>query len=219
MDKKLESFKKLANLFESNGYHLYLVGGSVRDYLLNIPLTDMDVVTDATPEQESKFLNGGDFTFAKYGSIKHLFDDVKFDITTFRKENDYSDSRHPNEVVFTKKIEEDVLRRDITINALYMEKSGKIIDLIGGLHDLEHKIIRIIGNPDKRFKEDSLRIIRLLRFKVDLGFELEEETLKSMKSNSNLTQLLNKDKVNQEIKKCHHQSELVLLLQTFGIKD
>ena len=218
MDKKLESFIKLVELFESHGHHLYLVGGSVRDYLLHIPLTDMDVVTDATPEQEKEFLESADYTFAKYGSIKCLFDDVKFDLTTLRKENGYSDSRHPNEILYTDKLEEDVLRRDITINALYMSKTLQIMDLIGGLHDLEHKLIKIIGDPDKRFKEDPLRIIRLLRFKVDLGFEIEEKTLESMKRNSNLIYLLNKDKVNQEMKKCHHFDALAALLESFGIK-
>lgn len=217
MDIKLKSFIKLAELFESHGYHLYLVGGSVRDYLLNLPLTDMDVVTDATPEDEKTFLPNADYTFEKYGSIKYQFEGIKFDITTLRKETGYNDSRHPSKVEYTDKLDEDVNRRDITINALYMTKELKIVDLIGGLHDLEHKLIKIIGNPDVRFKEDPLRIIRLLRFKADLNFEIENKTLESIKSHISYIYLLNKDKVHQEIKKCRNQSKLISELESFGI--
>ena len=125
MDYKLEAFINFAQLFESHGYQLYLVGGSVRDYLLGIPLMDMDVVTDATPEQEKEFLEGGEYAFEKYGSIRFSYDGVKFDVTTLRKETGYIDSRHPSEVVFTNRLEEDVYRRDITINALYLSKDLK----------------------------------------------------------------------------------------------
>lgn len=217
MDIKIKSFIKLVELFESHGYHLYLVGGSVRDYLLNLPLADMDVVTDATPKDEKTFLPNADYTFEKYGSIKYQFEGIKFDITTLRKETGYSDSRHPSKVEYTDKLDEDVNRRDITINALYMTKELKIVDLIGGLHDLEHKLIKIIGNPDVRFKEDPLRIIRLLRFKVDLNFEIETKTLESIKKHISYIYLLNKDKVHQEIKKCRNQSKLISELESFGI--
>ena len=202
MDYKLEAFIKFADLFESHGFHLYLVGGSVRDYLLGIPLTDMDVVTDATPDQEKTFLEGGEYTFEKYGSIRFTFNGVKFDLTTLRKETGYQDSRHPSEVVFTNKLEEDVYRRDITINALYLSKDLEVIDFVDGQKDLKNKIIRMIGNPDKRFLEDPLRILRVLRFKIDLGFEIEKNTYESLENNISLVDLLNPEKVKQEINKC-----------------
>lgn len=212
MDYKLEAFIKFANLFESHGHHLYLVGGSVRDYLLGIPLTDMDVVTDATPEQEKTFLEGGEYTFEKYGSIRFNFDGVKFDLTTLRKETGYQDSRHPSEVVFTDKLEDDVYRRDITINALYLSKDLKVIDFVGGQKDLKDKVIRMIGDPEKRFIEDPLRILRVLRFKIDLGFEIEKNTYESLENNISLVDLLNPEKVKQEINKCSKPLELLSIL-------
>ena len=212
MDYKLEVFIKLANLFNENGFSLYLVGGSTRDYLLNRPLSDMDVVTDATPEQEKLFLNEAIYTFERFGSVKLFFENVKFDITTLRIEDGYIDSRHPSEVEFTDKLEVDVYRRDITINALYLSKDLKVIDFVNGQADLKHKIIRMIGDPDKRFNEDPLRIIRILRFKLDLGFEIEENTYSSLKRNISLVDLLNQNKVQQEINKCDKPLELLSLL-------
>ena len=212
MDYKLEAFIKFADLFESHGYHLYLVGGSVRDYLLGIPLTDMDVVTDATPDQEKTFLEGGEYTFEKYGSIRFTFDGVKFDLTTLRKETGYQDSRHPSEVVFTDKLEDDVYRRDITINALYLSKDLKVIDFVDGQKDLKNKIIRMIGDSDKRFLEDPLRILRVLRFKIDFGFEIEKNTYESLENNISLVDLLNPEKVKQEINKCSKPLELLSIL-------
>ena len=212
MDYKLEAFIKFANLFDSHGFHLYLVGGSVRDYLLGIPLTDMDVVTDATPEQEKAFLEDGEYTFEKYGSIRFTFDGVKFDLTTLRKETGYQDSRHPSEVVFTDKLEEDVYRRDITINALYLSKDLKVIDFVNGQKDLKDKVIRMIGDPNKRFIEDPLRILRVLRFKIDLGFEIEKNTYESLENNISLVDLLNPEKVKQEINKCSRPLELLSIL-------
>ena len=212
MDYKLEAFIKFAQLFESHGYQLYLVGGSVRDYLLGIPLMDMDVVTDATPEQEKEFLECGEYTFEKYGSIRFSYDGVKFDVTTLRKETGYIDSRHPSEVVFTNKLEEDVYRRDITINALYLSKDLKVIDFVDGQKDLKNKIIRMIGDPDKRFMEDPLRILRVLRFKIDFGFEIEKNTYQSLENNISLVDLLNQDKVKQEVNKCSKPLELLSIL-------
>ena len=215
MDNKIQTFIDLADIYESHGYHLYLVGGTVRDYLLNIPLTDTDAVTDATPEQQKEFIEKADYTFSKYGSIKVVFQNIKFDVTTLRKESGYVDSRHPNQVVYTDKLEEDVTRRDITINALYLSKDLKVVDLVNGQKDIKDKVIRIIGDPDIRFKEDPLRIIRLLRFKFDLGFEIEDKTLKSLQNNASLIYLLNKDKVHQELKKSSHQLEVENYLKQY----
>ena len=144
-----------------------------------------------------------------------MLQDIKFDITTLRKESDYSDSRHPSKVEYTDKLDEDVIRRDVTINALYLSKDLKVIDLVDGQKDLENKVIRMIGDPEKRFIEDPLRIVRLLRFKFDLGFEIEEETLKSLQNMAPLIYFLNKDKVSQEIKKSHHQKELENYLKQY----
>lgn len=217
MDNKITIFINLANRFEENGFSLYLVGGSVRDYLLNIPLTDMDVVTDATPSDMKKFIKHADYTFEKYGSVKVVFQDVKFDITTLRKESGYSDSRHPSKIEYTNKLEEDVSRRDISINALYLSKDLKVIDLVNGVADLNNRLIRVLGNSDTRFEEDPLRIIRILRFKFDFDLEIEKKTFDSLKRNLPLIYLLNKDKVHQEIKKCHHEQLLLNYLKELGV--
>ena len=212
MDSKIILFQELAELFASHGHSLYMVGGSTRDFLLNVPLTDMDLVTDATPEEEKNFLEHADYTFAKYGSIKLIYKDVKFDITTLRKETNYSDSRHPGKVEFTNKLEEDVLRRDLTINAMYLSKNLEVIDLVNGQKDLSNQLIKMIGDPLARLQEDPLRIVRIYRFKLDLDFEIDPVLLKVIKENMSLLDKLNPEKIKEEIRKCHHKEELLKLL-------
>lgn len=217
MDEKILSYIQLEKLFEERGFLLYLVGGTVRDYLLNKPLEDMDLVTDATPDEMKKFLTDADYTFSKFGSVKLKFNNTKFDITTLRKEEGYSDFRHPNKICFTKSVKQDVFRRDITINALYMDKNLDVIDLVGGKKDIEKRIIRMIGDPIKRIEEDPLRIIRIYRFKYETGFDIEKNLDTVLDDNFYKVNLLNKDKINQEIRKSHHQEELIQLLKTHGI--
>ena len=217
MEHKLEIYRDLATLFDSKGFLLYLVGGTVRDYLLGKELTDMDLVTDATPSEMKEFLSNADYTFEKYGSVRLKIDDIKFDITTLRKEEGYSDFRHPNKICFTKSLKEDVFRRDITINAMYMDKDLNIIDFVGGQKDISNKIIRMIGKPLKRINEDPLRIIRIYRFKLETGFEIERELNDVLEHNFSKAKLINKDKINQEIRKSTHQEELIELLKYHGI--
>lgn len=217
MEHKLKIYRNLAALFDSKGFLLYLVGGTVRDYLLGKELTDMDLVTDATPSEMKEFLSNADYTFEKYGSVRLKIDDIKFDITTLRKEEGYSDFRHPSKICFTKSLKEDVFRRDITINAMYMDKDLNIIDFVGGQKDISNKIIRMIGKPLKRINEDPLRIIRIYRFKLETGFEIERELNDVLDLNFSKAKLINKDKINQEIRKSTHQEELIELLKYHGI--
>lgn len=217
IDPKIKTYKSLAELFRNNGFLLYMVGGTVRDYLLEKELTDMDLVTNATPSEMKIFLTSADYTFEKYGSVRLVFEGVKFDITTLRKECGYSDYRHPNEIIFTNKIEEDVLRRDITINALYMDESLKVIDLVGGVNDLKKCLIKMVGDPSIRIKEDPLRILRIYRFKVETGFSFDKNLNNSIKENKDLVNKLNKDKIKQEINKCSDVSLLESLLKKDGI--
>ena len=219
MDERIKLFQELAKLFENNGHSLYLVGGSVRDYLLNIPLTDMDLVTDATPREEKSFLKDADYTFEKFGSIKLKYKDVKFDITTLRKETKYLDSRHPSEIIFTNKLEEDVFRRDLTINALYLSKDLKVIDLVNGQIDLSKHLIKMIGDPVIRIKEDPLRIIRVYRFKLELGFIVEPSLEKAIKENVDLINKIRIEKIKEEIHKSSHKEELIKLLKELGINN
>ena len=216
MDSKISLFQELADLFKTHGFLLYMVGGTVRDYLLNKKLDDMDLVTEATPSEMKEFLPEADYTFSKYGSVKLQYKGVKFDITTLRKEEGYQDYRHPSKICFTKSIKEDVFRRDITINALYMNKDLEVIDLVGGQKDIERKIIRMIGNPLKRIEEDPLRIIRIYRFELETGFVIEESLEKTLKENFSKVELLNKEKILQEIRKSSHPDELRQILNSRG---
>ena len=201
VDIHLNAFIKLSNLFEDNHFHLYLVGGTVRDYLLHIPLTDMDAVTDATPEEMKAFLDKADYTFAKFGSVKYKMDDIKFDITTLRSESGYIDSRHPAEIKFVKNLSIDVKRRDFTVNALYLDKELKVIDLVDGVKDINNRTLRMLGNPDTRIKEDPLRITRALRFTIDYDLTIEKELEKAILDNVDLLDKLNIDKVKQDLRK------------------
>lgn len=219
MDYKISLFQELADIFNKHGYQLFLVGGSTRDYFLNIPLTDMDLVTDATPEETKSFLDNADYTFERFGSVKFKYKDVKFDLTTFRKEAGYVDSRHPNVVFFTKDIKEDYPRRDLTINALYLDKYLNVLDFVNGQKDLKNKVIRMVGDPTIRIKEDPLRIIRVYRFKLDLGFNIDNELEKIIKNNKDLLGNIRKEKILEEIHKCHRKEELKAILEKLDINN
>ena len=219
MDSKIELFLELARLYSSKGFSLYMVGGSVRDYLLNIPLTDMDLVTDATPEEEKEFLENADYTFERFGTIKLKYKNVKFDITTFRKEAGYVDLRHPNVVFFTKDIEEDFPRRDLTINALYLDQNLQVIDYVDGQKDLKNRIIKMVGDPLTRIKEDPLRIIRVYRFALDLDFNIDPTLEQLIIGNKNLLTNLRKEKIVEEIHKSHHKEALKEKLEKLDINN
>lgn len=198
-----EIFTKLADIFNKNGFKLYMIGGTTRDYLLGLDVFDFDFVSDATPDEMSKFLDDADFTFAKFGAVRVKVDGIKADVTTLRVEEDYSDYRHPGKIRFVRTIEEDYKRRDFTINAIYMDGSFKVIDPANGQADLKAKLIRFIGDPEKRIKEDPLRILRAKRFAEKLGFEIEENSQKAIEKLSYLVDKLNPDKIKEEERKRH----------------
>lgn len=202
MDNKIKSFKALASIFESHGYHLYLVGGTVRDYLLGLPLEDMDAVSDATPSEIITFLPNVDTSFAHLGSLKYKDNSgIKFDITTLRKESGYLDSRHPSQIVFVKDLKVDYKRRDFTVNALYMDKDLIIYDYCDGHHDLERRILRMVGNPDQRLKEDPLRILRAIRFHLMYHLKIDNELLEAMRDRFYLLGNLTDAKIRSELNK------------------
>ena len=201
----LNIFNKLANLFNENGFSLFMIGGTSRDYLLNLEVLDYDFVSDATPEDMKKFLPDANYHFEKYGSVRLKIDGVHVDITTFRSEGEYLDFRHPNSVRYVKTIEEDFVRRDFTINAIYIDEDMKCIDPSGGLIDLKNRVIRFIGDPIKRIKEDPLRILRAERFKEKLNFEIEEKSLEAINKYRYLLDKLNPEKVKEELRKLNHK--------------
>lgn len=197
----LELIKKLNIKFKLIGCNIYAVGGTVRDFILKKDLTDFDFATDASPSETKSILERYDDTFSQYGVIIYRYENKKLEITSFRKENLYLDSRHPQKIEFVKDMQIDYKRRDFTINALYMDETGKIYDFCDGLNDLHNKIIRVIGDVDARMKEDPLRILRALRFMMTLDFTLDKTLEKYIYEHAYLLNKLNVDKVKQEIRK------------------
>ncbi|PWM45669.1 MAG: CCA tRNA nucleotidyltransferase, partial [Clostridiales bacterium] len=194
--------EKIINKLSQNGYDAYFVGGCVRDFLRGEAFTDIDICTSATPEEVKKCFSEETIieTGIKHGTVTLLFCGESFEITTFRSEQGYNDSRHPSNVEFIKSINEDLSRRDFTMNAIAL-KDGIITDPFGGSQDIKNKIIRTVGNPDERFKEDALRILRALRFSSVLGFEIEEKTAESIFKNKELLCHVSKERIAVEFNK------------------
>ena len=176
-----ENVREIITTLESAGYEAYAVGGCVRDTLLNKEPDDWDITTSATPEQAKELFARTIDTGIQHGTITVLIGKETYEVTTYRIDGEYEDSRHPKEVIFTSNLLEDLKRRDFTINAMaYNDRSG-IVDAFGGMQDLENKIIRCVGNPIERFSEDALRMMRAVRFSGQLGYEIESETAEAVK--------------------------------------
>lgn len=179
--------RNVLRLINENGYKTYLVGGYVRDSLLNKKTYDVDITTSATPEVLIEIFKEYNIEkkFANYGSVKFNYNEYKFEITTFRKESNYINHRKPQSVEFVRDLEQDLPRRDFAINAICYD-GNEIIDLYKGIDDLNNKMIRTIGDPLIRFEEDALRVLRALRFCSVLGFTIENNTsaaIRAMYSN------------------------------------
>ncbi len=201
MDKHFEKAKKVVLKLEAAGYAAYFVGGYVRDKLLGIESGDIDITTSATPTEVIDLFSNVKETGKKYGSVTVLMDEYKYEVTTFRSDGEYLDNRHPEEVVYSKDIIDDLSRRDFTINALIMDPQEKISDYFDSKNDLESKLIRTINDPLKRFKEDSLRMLRAFRFVSKLGFDIEEKTLEAITELKNLIKNISIERVMVELDK------------------
>ena len=158
------------------GYEAYVVGGCVRDSILNRKPEDWDITTSATPQQVKKLFPRTVDTGIQHGTVTVLMGKEGYEVTTYRVDGEYEDARHPKEVTFTANLEEDLRRRDFTINAMAYNDEEGIIDIFGGVADLKRNVIRCVGNAKERFSEDALRILRAIWFAAQLGFEIEEET-------------------------------------------
>ena len=190
-------------MLNNSGYEAFFVGGCVRDKLMGKNATDFDVTTNALPQQiKNVFLNCKIIeTGIKHGTVTVIIDDIPFEITTYRTEVSYSDSRHPDSVVFVSSLVDDLSRRDFTINAIAYSPEKGIIDPFGGYDDIKNKIIRTVGCPQKRFKEDALRILRALRFSSCLGFEIEDETSKSIHNLKDTILKISPERIYTELQK------------------
>ncbi|MDE5604834.1 MAG: CCA tRNA nucleotidyltransferase [Eubacterium sp.] len=197
--------EKLINLLSENGYKAYAVGGCVRDDLLGMPEKDIDITTSAKPESVEEILKQNKIkvieTGLKHGTVTAVLYGEPYEITTFRKDGEYKDNRRPESVDFVDDVKEDLSRRDFTINAMAYNHNEGLIDLFGGKTDLEHRIIRAVGNADLRFKEDALRIMRALRFSATLCFAIEENTKKAIFENMHLLENIAYERIFTELKK------------------
>lgn len=192
-----KNIKKILETLENEGYQAYLVGGYVRDYLLGVTSFDVDIATDALPKDIHRIFNSSK---NNYGSVNIKIDKLNVDITTFRKDLNYV-NRRPSKVVYINNLKEDLERRDFTINAICMNKNGKIIDLLNGCKDLDRRTIKMIGSIDVKLKEDPLRIMRAIRFACILDFKIEDELYEKIKEYSYLVGDLSKERIKNELDK------------------
>ena len=172
--------KYIIETLEQNGYEAYAVGGCVRDSILGREPNDWDITTSADPYEVKKLFSHTIDTGLQHGTVTIMLEHVGYEVTTYRIDGDYEDSRHPKEVTFTKSLEEDLKRRDFTVNAMAYNDRDGLIDLFHGMDDIQKKVIRCVGNAEERFTEDALRIMRAVRFSAQFGYEIEPETKKAI---------------------------------------
>jgi len=216
--------KKIVEKLIKAGYEAYVVGGCVRDILRDVKANDWDITTNAKPDEIKKIFTKS-FYENKFGTVTVLTGSKdktlsEIEITTYRIDGKYSDKRHPDQVKFAKTIKEDLARRDFTINALALDEKNKIIDYFGGQQDLENKIIKTVGNPDERFNEDALRMLRAVRFACTPGFAIEKETFKSIIKNAKSIEEISNERIRDELIKIFESekaAEGINLLRQAGL--
>ncbi|MBR2366972.1 MAG: CCA tRNA nucleotidyltransferase [Oscillospiraceae bacterium] len=209
------------------GFSAWFVGGCVRDTLLGRPIHDWDITTSALPEEIMEVFPRCVPTGIRHGTVTVLDGENAYEVTTFRVDGDYRDGRHPESVRFVAAVEDDLARRDFTVNAMAMDETGAVLDVFGGKEDLAAKLLRCVGVPEERFREDALRMLRALRFSAQLGFTIEEETYRAIRSCAQLSAGLSAERVRDEVEKTllsddpekvYEMAKLGLLAE-FGIAD
>lgn len=183
------------------GYRAFVAGGAVRDLLMNHTPNDYDIATDAKPEEVKRLFSKTIDTGIQHGTVTVIENGEGYEITTFRREGIYSDNRHPSEVEYVKDKRVDCLRRDFTINAMMYSPESGLVDFFCGRRDIRKGVIRCVGNPGERFKEDALRMLRAVRFKAQLGFRIEEKTELAIKKYAVLIKKVSKERVLEELNK------------------
>ena len=210
--------KTAIETLKSKGFEAFLIGGSVRDFVMGLPIGDIDITTNATPEEVKQVF--ADFrvieTGIKHGTVTVLINNEPLEITTYRSEGTYSDNRHPDSVVFSTSLADDVVRRDFTMNGIAFDFDNGFCDLVGGLPDIKNKIIRCIGNAETRFNEDALRILRAMRFASVLGFEIETETKNAIHKCRDLLKNISAERIREEFTKLICGKNAYNVLQEFS---
>ncbi|MER3446159.1 MAG: phosphohydrolase [Candidatus Dadabacteria bacterium] len=218
-DGLFETAKSVVGRLRASGYRAFFVGGCVRDTIMGIPPKEYDITTNARPEEIMEIFSNTVPVGASFGVVLVLENGYKFEVATFRRDENYSDGRHPDSVIYTSSEREDVMRRDFTINGiLYDPITEEAIDHVGGTEDIEKGIIRTIGNPYERFNEDKLRMMRAVRFGARFKYEMEKETLRAMRKLAPLISQVSVERTRDEIVKIISQknpgSGLRLLRET-----
>lgn len=195
--------KTVMNILTASGYKAYVVGGCVRDSIMNREPNDWDVTTDASPEKIKELFSSFRTvdTGIQHGTVLIVSGKTPVETTTFRIDGEYSDNRHPDSVTFTANIKDDLARRDFTVNAMAYNEEEGIIDPFGGIYDIKNRIIRCVGDADTRFNEDALRIMRAVRFSSVLGFSIEENTANAIIRNENLLSGIACERLSSELMK------------------
>jgi tRNA nucleotidyltransferase (CCA-adding enzyme) len=183
---------------ESAGHEAYLVGGCVRDQLLGRPVYDYDITTSALPEQVQALFSETIPTGIQHGTVSVVLNRERFEVTTFRMDGDYEDGRRPLEVVFVRSLREDLARRDFTINAMALGRDGELHDPFGGQDDLRVRLVRAVGEPERRFQEDALRMLRGIRFAAQLGFEIESATKTAIWREAHRLKTIARERIREE---------------------
>lgn len=206
--------------FYKNNYEAYMVGGCVRDCLLGLSPKDYDITTSAKPHITEGLFTKTIPTGIEHGTITVVIENENFEVTTYRTEGNYLDNRRPESVSFVSDIKEDLSRRDFTINAFAYNNRAGLVDYFNGLSDLNNKIIKAVGDPNKRFREDALRMLRAIRFSAQLDFTIEENTLNAIKTNCNLIKNISIERVRDELCKMlisNNPTKGLILLRDTGI--
>ena len=210
MNSKLIAAVRVVNILNDNDYRAYLAGGCVRDMVIGREPKDYDVATSATPEQVETLFPESTAVGKSFGVVIVKIGNESLEVATFRTESAYSDRRHPDTVTYAKTGKEDVQRRDFTMNGLLLNQGFAashhsihmhVLDYVGGVQDIKHQIIRCIGNPEERIAEDALRMLRAIRFAVQLGFVIEENTWKAIRANHKLIENVSRERVRDEFLK------------------
>jgi tRNA nucleotidyltransferase (CCA-adding enzyme) len=215
---------KILRKFEDKNFEIYIVGGAVRDLVMGKIPTDWDFTTNATPNEILKVLGDDAFYGNKFGTVgipSKEFEEP-FEITTYRTESDYLDARRPEKVEWGKSLDEDLMRRDFTINAMALDKNKKIIDPYKGQNDLDKKLIKAVGDPNERFREDALRMMRAIRIASQLNFKIDEKTFDGIKSNADLINKISHERIKEELFKIlssRHAYEGILMLKDSGLLE
>lgn len=213
---------ELINIIKNKGYDAYIVGGFVRDYIMEKVSNDIDITTNATPKEIREIFSVENIIHDEYGSVTVIYKNIRYEITTFRKEIKYKNNRKPDEFEYINSLEEDLIRRDFTINSICMDNLGNIIDLYDGIKDIKNKIINSVGDASYKFNQDVLRILRAVRFATQLNFKLSEEVKLAILQNKYLLKNLSYNRKKEELDKIFSSPNVkygVSLLKELNLLD